>query len=302
MNYATIRPSLSAGRTIVIDGGTGTDLQRRGVPMSGATWCAEANRTHPEAVRKVHAAYVHAGAEVVIANTFATSPLLFDALGRIDEMVPYDAVAVRIARRAAAGRAVVAGSFSTMRLVPEGSDRTRLDIGWTEAQARTLFARKAQGLAASGVDLIVMEMMRDTDLSVWATEAALATGLPVWVGISAERDHAGKLVGYGRPDMPLTKVAGALAGLQPDALAVMHTSVNDTGEALAQVRRRWSGPLGAYPESGYFTMPDWQFVGIIDPIDLADHAEIWSHEYDVRIIGGCCGTNPDHVRALHGRR
>ena len=311
MSYARLQERLGIGATIVIDGGTGTDIQRRGVPMDGASWCAQANRTHPDVVRAVHAEYLDAGAELLIANTFATSPLLFDGLGRIDEMVPIDAVAVNLARRAAADHAertgaptaAVAGSFSTMRLVPEGTDRTRVDMTWTEADARALMVRKAEGLAAAGVDLIIMEMMRDRDFSLWATEAAMATGLPVWVGISVEGAAGdGPLHGYSRPDMPLADIVAPLVAAGPQVLAVMHTSVNHTGEALAEVRRHWTGPLGAYPESGYFTMPDWQFVDIIEPDALVAHTRTWQHDHGVTVIGGCCGTDPGHIRALAALR
>ena len=71
--YDYIRDKLARGETIILDGGTGTDIQRRGVPMSSSTWCAEANVTHPEVVREVHEDYIKAGADIIIANTFATS-------------------------------------------------------------------------------------------------------------------------------------------------------------------------------------------------------------------------------------
>ena len=68
---------VAAGELVVIDGGTGTEIQRRGGAMDDATWCAEANLQQPDLVRGVHRAYLEAGAELIIANTFATSPLLF---------------------------------------------------------------------------------------------------------------------------------------------------------------------------------------------------------------------------------
>ncbi len=124
---------------------------------------------------------------------------------------------------------------------------------------RALFKRKADNLAAAGVDLIMMEMMRDQDYSVWATEAAQATGLPVWIGVSVER-HDGKLTGFGREDQDFEAVARALSALNPDVISIMHSSPNDTDEAIDVLRRHWNGPIGAYPESGYFKMPDWTFV------------------------------------------
>ena len=296
--YDKIARKLAAGQVILLDGGTGTDIQRRGAPMSGATWCAEVNLTHPEIVQAVHEDYLRAGAEVITANTFATSALLFNALGRDDDLLRIDAAAVAIAKRAAQDPGVaVAGSMSTMRPVVAGSDRTQLEREWPEAEARALFRRKAEGLKAAGVDLIMMEMMRDTDYSVWATEAALATGLPVWVGISVERRADGVLAGFGRHDCELERSAARLAALQPQVRSVMHSSPNDTGEALDIVRRHWLGPLGVYPESGYFQMPDWQFVDIIPPGELVAKALHWKRQ-GATLFGGCCGIGPEHIEAL----
>ena len=296
--YDLIRQKLARGEPIILDGGTGTDIQRRGVPMSNSTWCAEANVTHPDVVREVHADYIKAGADIIIANTFATSALLFNALDRDDELLAIDKAAVKIAMDAAKGHNVaVAGSMSTMRPVVAGSDRTSKQREWPEAEARALFKRKADNLAAAGVDLIMMEMMRDTDYSVWATEAAQATGRPVWIGISVER-HGGKLTGFGREDQNFNTVARVLSALKPDVISIMHTSPNDTDEAIYILRKYWKGPVGAYPESGYFKMPDWTFVDIIPPEELVERSRAWKKK-GVTAFGGCCGLGPEHITALH---
>jgi len=296
MSYSTIARKLANGDIIILDGGTGTDIQSRGVPMAGETWCAEANLTHPAVVRCVHEDYIEAGAEIVTANTYATSPLLFNALGRDDDMIRIDKEAVKIARDAAQGRAAVAGSFSVMRPMDQGVDRVKKYREWSETDARALMRRKAHSMADAGVDLIMMEMMRDADYSLWATEAAVATGLPVWVGISTEPDKDGKLTGFARPDWPLADIVKALAGAGADVISIMHTLPNHTGDALKIVRESWGGPLGAYPESGFFKMPDWQFVDIIEPQALVAHARDWQ-KTGATIFGGCCGTNPQHIKA-----
>lgn len=295
--YQHIREKLTRGETIILDGGTGTDIQRRGVPMSSSTWCAEANLSHPDVVRDVHTDYIKAGADIIIANTFATSALLFNALGRDDELLEIDRAAVAIARDAAKGHPVaIAGSMSTMRPVVAGSDRTARQQEWPEDKARNLFRRKAENLAAAGVDLIMMEMMRDQDYSVWASEAALATGLPVWIGISVER-HGNRLTGFGREDQNLEDVARVLSALKPDVISIMHTSPNDTDEAIDILRTHWKGPVGAYPESGYFKMPEWTFVDIIEPGELVKKSQAWRKK-GVTAFGGCCGLGPDHIKAL----
>lgn len=297
MSYDRIAKKLARGDTIILDGGTGTDIQSRGVPMAGETWCAEANLTHAHVVRSVHEDYIAAGAEIITTNTYPTSPLLFNALGRDDDMIRIDREAVRIAREAADGRVAIAGSFSVMRPVEQGVDRTKAYREWPEAEARALMRRKAEGMAEAGVDLIMMEMMRDADYSLWATEAAVATGLPVWVGISTEPDADGTLTGFARSDWPLAEIVTALAGTGADVISIMHTLPNHTGPALKLVRETWQGPLGAYPESGFFKMPDWQFVDIIEPPALVAEARQWQ-KLGASIFGGCCGTNPQHIEAL----
>jgi S-methylmethionine-dependent homocysteine/selenocysteine methylase len=290
---------VAAGELVVIDGGTGTEIQRRGGEMDDATWCAQANLDRPDLVRDVHRAYLEAGAELIIANTFATSPLLFATIGREDEVATIDRAAVRLAREAVedAGTGAVAGSISTMQPVVRGDDRTDRSRTWTEAEVRERYRRKAGTLAEAGVDVLVMEMMRDTGSSVWATEAAMETGLPVWVGLSFEPGPDGGLVGWGRPECPMDDVVAALVATGPDLVAVMHSSVDDTGPALAAVRSRYGGPLGAYPESGRFAMPDWVFVDVIGIDELVEISRTWVAQ-GVNVVGGCCGISPEHIAGL----
>ena len=283
---------------IILDGGTGTLIQALGAPMHSDTWGADANLTHPEIVRQAHRQYLDAGAEVLIANTYATSPLLFNHLGRDDDVALIDAAAVQLAREASGGSVPVAGSFSVMRPGIPGSDRSEMLRHWPESEARRLFAAKADGLVKAGADLIAMEMMRDGDYSVWATEAAAATGLPVWVGIAVEQDEAGALIGFGRPNWLLDDFVDSLLRSAPAMVSVMHSAPHLTTPALEVVRRHWRGSLGAYAESGYFTMPEWQFVDIIPEAEYVALAEQWADSFDLAMIGGCCGIGPSHIAAL----
>jgi methionine synthase I (cobalamin-dependent) len=296
--YKNIQEKLYRGKAIILDGGTGTDIQRRGAPMSGETWCAEVNLTHPDIVRAVHDDYIRAGADVITTNTFASSALSFNHYHRDYDLLKIDTAAVAIAKQAVRGTPViVAGSVSTMRPVEPGSDRTLKEKEWTEPEARELFRRKVENLASAGVDLLILEMMRDTDYSVYATEAARDTGLPVWVGISVERRADGLLSGFGREDQLLEDVAKRLAATNPAVMNIMHTSPNDTDEALDVLRKYWDGPMGVYPECGYFKNPDWQFVDVISPRDLVAKSHEWKAK-GATIFGGCCGIGPDHIAAL----
>ena len=143
--YGHIAGKIADGGVVILDGGTGTDIQRRGVPMPSVPWCEDANLSHPQVVCEVRADYIAAGADVVIANTFATSPLLFNSLGRDDEVLEIDRAAVAIAKDATRGhRVAVAGSISNMRPVVAGRDNGFGPRGYDEGMV-TLPVPRASG-------------------------------------------------------------------------------------------------------------------------------------------------------------
>ena len=292
---------IAAGDVMIIDGAMGTELQRRGVPMHRVAWSAAAIASHPETVREIHEDYIRAGAEVVIANTFAAARhvLAQAALGeRVEEL---NRRAVELAKEArdaaAAGREVlIAGSISSF--MPEDSKDKQVMPDVAVASYR----EQAEILAAAGADLIALERMQDVAYAAYALEAALGTGLPVWVGFSCRLEETDQRVLTSRDDIEasfadtLSKVmamGGTVAG-------VMHSKVEAVGPALEVLRRYWPGPMAAYPHSGHFIMPEWQFVDIVSPEDLLAKAETWV-EGGAQIIGGGCGIGPDHIRLLAER-
>src|SRR3954467_15858958 len=128
---------------IILAAGTGTLIQVLGAPMDAETWGADANLSHPEIVREAHREYLAAGAEVLIANTYATSPLLFNAIGRDSAGLKIDAAAVRSAREASDGADPVAGSFSVMRPGIDRSDRSEMLCEWPCADHRRFWTPAA---------------------------------------------------------------------------------------------------------------------------------------------------------------
>jgi homocysteine S-methyltransferase len=130
-----------------------------------------------------------------------------------------------------------------------------------------------------------------------ALAAALATGLPVWFGLSARRGADGRVVSFHHAeDLPLEDIAGLIPAGAIDAAGVMHTPADLVEDALAVVRRHFAGPLMAYPDSGYFEMPDWRFVDTIAPARFEALCRGWIAR-GVRLIGGCCGLSVEHIRA-----
>ena len=293
-----IERRLAAGEVVLLDGATGTELERRGAPMHDEVWCGAATLSHGGLLREIHEDYIRAGASVVIANTYGSNRIMLEPAGLGGEVEAVNRRAVEIAReardRAAGGDAVaVAGSMSHM--VPQ-----RHDPAWAPSPARAAecFAEMAETLAAAGADLIIMEMMSNPDLARPAVAAALTTGLPVWIGYSAIRGEHREPVPFLRPDLTLADMLNAVHSSASPVQGFMHTSVDLTGPALTSLREVFDGPALAYPDSGYFEMPNWQFVDIVSPAEVAAAARGWIEENGVQVVGGCCGLGVEHVEAL----
>ena len=181
---------------------------------------------------------------------------------------------------------------------PISSPRTPGDEWRHPERLEATFREQAELLAEAGVDLIALEMMANPALARPALAAAVATGLPVWVGCSCDRAPDGAaLLAHNQPDLNLTALLEALVGGGGGLFTIMHSEVDDTGFALEQLGRHWSGPRGAYPNSGYFEMPNWQFVDLISPEAFAANARGWVAA-GTQVIGGCCGIGPEHIRRL----
>lgn len=290
---------------MLLDGGTGTEIERRGAAMHEQAWSAMASLTDPDIVRGVHRSYLEAGAELIIANTYPSNRHVMSRAGLAAEFEPANRRAVELALearaevetrgRAAPGRRLwVAGSMSTTTFTG-GLDRDVLTTGGAFGHG---YRAQAQILADAGADLLILEMMRDVDETLLCLSAAQDTGLPVWLGFSAERDTRGGLRFFGSQDPFAEGVADVLSkGQPPQAVGVMHSQMELTGDAVAAIRRVWDGPIYAYPHHGIFEMPNWRFDDTLEPEAFAARAMDWVR-LGVRAVGGCCGIRPPHIAAL----
>jgi S-methylmethionine-dependent homocysteine/selenocysteine methylase len=281
--------ALRNGRPLLLDGGTGTELRRRGAALDPTAWSGVAPLAHFALLRDIHADYIAAGADVITTATFGTSRFVLEAAGHGAEFAEINRRAVTAAREArdASGRDVgVAGSMSC--LPPRFDPRAYPDETRENADYREL----ADTLATAGADLLVVEMMQETRHAPLALAAAKTTGLPVWLGVSCRLDSAGGLVGFDFPLVPLADCLGALLPLAPDAVAVMHSPLQAVVPALGSLQQRFRGPLGAYPEIGDGATPS-----SVSPDRLALAALEWI-DAGAQIVGGCCGTTPEHIGAL----
>lgn len=283
---------INRGDVVIIDGATGTELQARGVPMIGKGWSVLAQLEYPEILQRLHEDYIRAGASVVITNTFAAGRHMLEPAGLGERVADAHQLAVQIAKRArdeVGAPVVVAGSISSYMA-------DALDSKWLRKLDDT-YQEQVELLVESGVDAIALEMMENTDLSGPAVGAAIESGLPVWVGMSARQSAGRLLTSYPLEDLDFVDTARALVDPSVAAVFVMHTACNDTGPALEVVREIWDGPLGVYPEAGYFEEPHWHFVDSVAPDELVELTREWV-ALGAQMLGGCCGFSVEHIEAL----
>lgn len=307
MSYSHIKQRLDSGDIVVLDGGTGTELQRRGAKMNPASWCGPASIDNSDLLTQIHLDYISAGADVITANTFASSRLMLTEAGFGDRVEEINRIAVEAALRARdlapAGRNIaVAGSLSHMVPIAEGAAVADLSKTPSQGQISEAFFELANVLKNSGVDHIMLEMMYEPTRVPLALEAALSTGLPVWFGLSARRSTNGSAVSF-HPfeDLALDEITRFIPATGVDVVGVMHTGAEVVSDCLATIRKTFDGPLSAYPDSGYFEMPDWQFVDLIEPARLETFYQQWMTE-GTQVIGGCCGLTVEHIKAAERAR
>ena len=288
---------LGAGSALVVDGATGTELRRRGFPMRADVWSALGALTHYELLRTIHFEHLEAGADVVTANTFATARFVLEDAGLGAEFEAINRRSLQAAKEARdlAGRNVaIAASLSCL---PPSFDWGGYPDVATE---RSAYIELAELFAAEGADLITLEMMQDTEHAPLACAAARESGLPFSLGVSC-RLRGAELVAFDFPGTRLADVLDALLPFGPDIVSIMHSPRAAVAPALALVRERWDGPIGAYPALPGNGAIENDLGDPAAPDELAGLASQWLAE-GARLIGGCCGTTPAHVRALAAAR
>ena len=339
-DYKQLKSRIDKGEVIVLDGAIGTELQAMGVPMDPASWCGPGNYTHPATVRQMHERYIKAGADIITTNTFNTLRPALEASGYKDLVREINVRSVDAALeardRAAGDRSSLHSRLHFRGRIPVRDRRTGTLLGGTgygygaslsAEELRTYVDEQADILAESGVDFFLMEnMWADNESRVIATEAAMATGLPVWVAFTAslatdeetvrlslgdDRHYSTRM---GMPmftsswrsvdyEMTLADGIDEITALNPDVIGVFHSRLDETTAALQVVLDRWSGPIVVYPDAGredYLEV--WQ-DSLVDNDDstagLTQEADTWV-EMGAQIIGTCCGFGVDYIKALSG--
>lgn len=297
---------LKPGVVRLLDGGTGTELQRRGVEMQQQSWSGAGALGDTGILQEIHRDYIDAGADIITANTYATSRLVLRLDGLDDSFERINRAAVSAAQdaRRASGRSdvLIAGSLSHRGAIAAGTATPDQASGPTADQLFKDLRELAMLLRETGCDLILLEMMYDPSKMSAVYEAAAETGLPIWAGFSARRAEDGRVLGFApNPETPFEDIVSVASDWSVEAAGIMHTPSDLISDALDILRCSFDGPLMAYPDSGYFKSPNWEFHDVIRPDDLRRFADGWLDK-GVQVLGGCCGLGPEHIAALRPLR
>jgi enediyne biosynthesis protein CalE2 len=302
VSYASVRARLTAGEVVVLDGAIGTEILRR-----QATWADHQLQSRPGLVRAIHSGYLAAGADVISTNTFQLSRRGFTQhfkdvehmrhIGAPDLETRWSGLlraGVRLAQEArqaaGLGEAVaVAGAMTTLEWC------FRPDLAPSRQVAESEYAEIAEVFAEAGCDLLLVETVNSVREAVAAAQAARAVGLPYWIAFVPT--EAGDLFS----GETLAEACLALEPLQPDALLVNCAPPADIQAGLRALVRHSRVPVGAYPHIGRFDPPEWLFSDEYPPARYLELARDWV-DSGARIVGGCCGTTPEHIAALRALR
>ena len=296
---------LTSGQPLLLDGATGTELNRRGLNTDLPLWSARALIERPEVVRSIHADYIRAGADIITTNTFRTHRRTLARAGIGSRTRKLATLAVQLAREAVeqsnSPRPIfIAGSMSPLEdcyspvLVPP------------DDQLRTEQAEMARDLAEAGCDVLLIETMNTIREAALATEVAVSTGLPVCVSF---------VVGPGGrpPDQIAASIRAEVTLLSGESIEAAVKAVRPLGPAVMlincvplavidrafdQLRAAEAGRLGLYANVGHADdQIGWALTDDVGPAAYALHAQQWLQR-GAAIIGGCCGTTPKHIAAL----
>jgi len=279
---------LRTGPVLVADGAMGTMLQKMGLPpgTAGEAWVLE----QPGRIAEVHRAYIDAGAEMILTCTFGGTRARLARAGLTDRVAEVNRRAVEIAREVAGDRAFVAGDIGPLGelLAPLGKR--------TYEEAVEIFAEQAAALAEAGVDVLYVETMSALEEVRAAVEACrrVAPDLPLTVTLSF--DTKGRTSMGVRPE----QAAQTLLELGVDGLgANCGRSLEMTEEAARKMRAAApETPLIVKPNAGMPRMEGGRVVYDATPEQMGEYARRMVDELGARIVGGCCGSTPEHIAAI----
>ncbi len=307
MSYARIAQKLRRVELVLLYGGVGTEILRRGV-----YWRCHGIEQHPEIVRQVHEDYIRAGADVIKTDTFQLNRRaylnLFHGLEHMQHIGPEGleekaaklvGQAVELAREARNRAGSEQDGVAIAGVISPLEHAFRPDLHPPPRQCQAEHAEIVAQMKSAGVDFILLESMNCLAEARAACAAARAAGLPVWVSFVVREN--GRLLSR----EPLAKALKAVEPLGPEVVLVNCAPPADITRAVEALRRHRKGPFGAFAHIGRYDPPSWKFgfyprfsgTETFPPERYLKAALRW-RKLGAQVIGGCCGTTPAHVRAL----
>ena len=294
-------------RVVVFDGGMGATLEQFDLSLEDdyklpgrAHEALVLNR--PDVIRDLHRAMVDAGAEVVETDTFQASRIKLEEWGLEEHTLEINRRAAEIAREAVGEDRFVAGSIGPTGNLPASDDPTLGSIRFRELVA--VFEEQSRGLLEGGVDLLIIETAQDI-LEVKAAifgarEAFAATGrtVPIQCSVSLLPNGGKMLLGT-----DIDSVLTTLEALDVDVIGLnCSTGPEDMRDAIRYLGEHCSKPIHCIPNAGIpHQGPDGETIFPEEPEPLAEALADFVARYGVNVVGGCCGTTPDHIRAIAER-
>ena len=272
-------------RVLVCDGAMGTMLYAKGIFLNRSF--DELNLTQPDLVAEVHQAYVRAGADVIETNTFGANRIKLGTFGLADRTHAINLQGARIARHAAREHVYDAGAIGPLGIRIEPWGKTGVD------EAENYFREQAKALLEGGVDLFVLETFRDVNEIGAAIRAVRAlTDLPIVAQVTTEEDD-NTLDGVAPETFvpELERLGATIVGVN---CSVGPAAMLETIERMAQVA---TVKLAAQPNAGRPRDVEGRNIYLCSPEYMASYARRFINS-GVRLVGGCCGTTPEHIRHI----
>lgn len=275
-----------AGKVTIADGAWGTELDKLGCPPG---FCREEwNVTHPDRVTQVAEAYVAAGAQIILTNTFGANRFVLERHGRGEQVATFNRAGAEISRRAAGDRAHVFGSIG-----PSGKI---LLMGEVDPGAlEEAFRLQALALAEGGADGLVVETMTELAEAVAAVKAAKTTGLPVAACMTYDsgKDRTATMMGV-TPEQAVQALTEAGADIIGCNCGI---GIENYIEVCRRLRAATDKPIWVKANAGLPEVENNQIVYRMTPQEYATHARSLVSA-GANVVGGCCGTSPNFIRAL----
>ncbi len=289
----TILDRLAAGELLIADGATGTYLQQRGLEPGGCP--EEFNASHPEVVSGMARDYFAAGSDMVLTNSFGGSRFMQKKYGYGERVREFN----RLAAEHAAGQKPDERHYAVASVGPTGEMMEPLPDGVSESAMYDALAEQMAALAEGGADAILVETQMALEEAVVGIRAAREnTNLPVFATMVFDLGPRGFFTMMGvTPERAVTELRAAGADVVG---ANCGNGIDRMIDLAAQMRAADDGPMLIQSNAGIPDMKGGEIIYNEGPEFMAERFERLA-EMGVNILGGCCGTGPDHIRAIKAR-